>query len=87
MICAIFAKSSSQWRAGTRKAFLPLALRGDSSNAKIKEEKEKKRVDYLKQVVSTVGSNSIVRFGILDERALARKCRVSDTVCALWTDE
>ncbi|KAH9932705.1 uncharacterized protein BXZ73DRAFT_101247 [Epithele typhae] len=69
MLCAIFAKSSANWRAALRKAFLPQALVGDSATASVKAAKEQSRTLYLQAVVPGVSAANVVRFSLLDRSA------------------
>ena len=62
-LCAIFAKSSGNWRNVIRKAFIPEDIVGDTP------EKEALRVAHIKKAVPGVTENTVVRFSILDRRA------------------
>ena len=61
-LCAIFAKSSGNWRNVIRKAFLPEDIVGDTP------EKEAARVAHVKKAVPGVTENTVVRFALLDRR-------------------
>ncbi|KAM5545045.1 hypothetical protein V8D89_001156 [Ganoderma adspersum] len=61
-LCAIFAKSSGNWRNVIRKAFIPEDIVGDTP------EKEALRVAHVKKAVPGVTENAVVRFSILDRR-------------------
>ncbi|KAM5541309.1 hypothetical protein V8D89_004863 [Ganoderma adspersum] len=59
-LCAIYAKSSQNWRIAIRKAFIETALVGPS--------REKKRIEHIKQAVPGVHAESVVKFALLDLR-------------------
>ena len=65
-LCAIFAKSSGNWRNVIRKAFVPEVLVGDSSNAVRKAALEKARLDHIKAAIPGVSASSVVKFSLLD---------------------
>ena len=65
-LCAIFAKSSGNWRNVIRKAFVPEVLVGDSSNAVMKAALEKARLDHIKAAIPGVSASSVVKFSLLD---------------------
>ena len=67
-MCAIFAKSSKNWRDAIRKAFLPVRLRGDSADPTGKARFENARLSYVRQVVPGVSTPNVVRFAVLEER-------------------
>ena len=64
-MCAIFVKSSGNWRNTIRKVFLPDKLVIDSSDPKLKADKENARLEYIK-VVPGVSAASVVRFSLLN---------------------
>ena len=53
-LCAIFAKSSANWRTAIRKAFIPENLVGDSANAAKKAQLENARLAHVTQAVPGV---------------------------------
>ena len=53
-LCAIFAKSSANWRTALRKVFLPEVLVGDSFDPAKKAAKETSRTLYINQVMPGV---------------------------------
>ncbi|KAI1785843.1 hypothetical protein LXA43DRAFT_100295 [Ganoderma leucocontextum] len=65
-LCAIFAKSSSNWRTALRKAFIPETLVGDSSNAAKKKQLEDARIAHIKTAVPGVSATSVVKFSLLN---------------------
>ena len=67
-LCAIFAKSSGNWRNVIRKAFIPENLVGDSANATRKAELENARLDYIRRVIPGVSASSVVKFSLLDRK-------------------
>ena len=67
-LCAIFAKSSGNWRNVIRKAFIPENLVGDSSIATKKKELEDARLAHIKAAVPGVSAASVVKFSLLDRK-------------------
>ena len=65
-LCAIFAKSSSNWRTALRKSFIPENLVGDSSNAAKKKQLEDARIAHIKTAVPGVSATSVVKFSLLN---------------------
>ena len=65
-LCAIFAKSSANWRTALRKSFIPENLVGDSSNAAKKKQLEDARLDHVKKAVPGVSASSVVKFSLLN---------------------
>ena len=65
-LCAIFAKSSSNWRTALRKSFIPENLVGDSSNAAKKKQLEDARIAHIKKAVPGVSATSVVKFSLLN---------------------
>jgi hypothetical protein len=65
-LCAIFAKSSPNWRIVIRKAFIPENLVGDNSNPTRKAQLEDARLAYIRRVVPGVSATSVVKFSLLD---------------------
>ena len=67
-LCAIFAKSSANWRTAIRKAFIPENLVGDSANAAKKAQLENARLAHVTQAVPGVSAASVVKFSLLDRK-------------------
>jgi hypothetical protein len=65
-LCAIFAKSSPNWRIVIRKAFIPENLVGDNSNPTRKAQLEDARLAYNRRVIPGVSATSVVKFSLLD---------------------
>jgi hypothetical protein len=65
-LCAIFAKSSANWRTVIRKAFIPENLVGDSSSATKKAALENARLAHIKTAVPGVSSTSVVKLSLLN---------------------
>ncbi|KAH9913569.1 uncharacterized protein BXZ73DRAFT_55449, partial [Epithele typhae] len=85
MLCAIFAKSSDNWRTAIRKAFLPENLVGDSSTPSVKAAKETSRTLYLQAVVPGVSAENVVRFSLLDRNAGTGQLVLSSGITNLFT--
>ena len=65
-LCAIFAKSSDNWRTAIRKAFIPENLVGDSSDPQTKDTLEQARLNHIAQAVPGVCAAAVVKFSLLD---------------------
>ena len=65
-LCAIFAKSSGNWRNVIRKAFFDNALVKDSSNPAQSAQLEQARIQHIKQFLPGVSATNVVRFGTFD---------------------
>ncbi|KAH9934480.1 uncharacterized protein BXZ73DRAFT_45745, partial [Epithele typhae] len=85
VLCAIFAKSSANWRTAVRKAFLPEALVGDSATASVKAAKETSRTLYLKSVVPGVSAANVVRFSLLNRSTKTGQLVLPAGVTSLFT--
>ncbi|KAH9914005.1 uncharacterized protein B0H18DRAFT_1125868 [Fomitopsis serialis] len=66
-VCAIFARSSDDWRNGITKVFIPNELVGDAEDKTEKAKWEKNRVTYLKKEATGVPTKSIVRISRIDK--------------------
>ena len=71
-LCAIFAKSSANWRTAVHKAFIPEDLVGDSADATQKAELEQARLDHVAQAVPGVNATEVVKFSLLDRQSAWR---------------
>ena len=65
-LCAIFALDTDEWRKNVRKIFVPQSLRGDSKTESIKVAKENARIAYVKQVVTDLPQEQVVRVALFD---------------------
>ena len=68
-LCAIFAKSSSDWRTKIHKAFIPESIVKDDANAALKAQLENRRLSYLTQVIPGVDPKSVVKFSLFDHES------------------
>lgn len=83
-LCAIFAKSSSNWRTAIRKAFIPENLVGDSSDAAKKKQLEDARIEHIKTAVPGVSATSVVKFSLLNRQSVFPLSLLR--VIITWTD-
>ena len=65
-LCAIFAKSSGNWRQVIRKAFFADNLVKDSSDPVKSAQFEQARLQHLQQVMPGVSAANVVKFATLD---------------------
>ena len=68
-LCAIFAKSSSDWRTKIYKAFIPESIVKDNKEPALKAQLENRRLSYLTQVIPGVDPKSVVKFALLDRES------------------
>ncbi|EPS94152.1 hypothetical protein FOMPIDRAFT_117535 [Fomitopsis schrenkii] len=66
-VCAIFARSSNEWRNEITKVFIPDMLVGDAGDKKRRAEHEAHRASYLKHIVPNVPTQNIVKISRLDK--------------------
>ncbi|KAJ6577590.1 hypothetical protein B0H19DRAFT_564102 [Mycena capillaripes] len=65
-VCAIFAKSSLNWRTAIRKAFIPRDLVRDASDPTKKAQYEDARLAYIQRAIPGVSATNVVKFSLLD---------------------
>ena len=91
-LCAIFAKSSGNWRNVIRKAFFDNALVKDSSNPAQSAQLEQARLQHIQQFMPGVSATNVVKFALLGRNAnstyhhpftLARRAAVEPRTAAL----
>ena len=68
-LCAIFAKSSGNWRNVIRKAFFDNALVKDSSNPTQSAQFEQARLQHIQQFMPGVSATNVVKFALLGRNA------------------
>lgn len=74
-LCAIFARSSGNWRNVIRKAFIPEDLVGDSSDKAKATTLENTRLDHIKRAIPGVNAESVVKFALFDRKSTCRDYR------------
>ena len=65
-LCAIFAKSSGNWRNVIRKAFFADNLVDDSGNPALSAQLEQARIQHIKQFLPGVSAENVVKFALFD---------------------
>ena len=65
-LCAIFAKSSDNWRIAIRKAFFADNLVKDSSDPVKSAQFEQARLQHIQQFMPGVSAVNVVKFATLD---------------------
>ena len=65
-LCAIFAKSSGNWRNVIRKAFFADNLVDASGDPALSAQLEQARIQHIKQFLPGVSATNVVRFGTFD---------------------
>ena len=68
-LCAVFARSSGNWRNFIRKAFIPEGLVGDSSDKTRAAALENARLAHIKTAVPGVTPASVVKFALFDRKS------------------
>ena len=67
-LCAIFAKSSGNWRNVIRKAFFADNLVDDSGDPALSAQLEQARIQHIKQFLPGVSAENVVKFALFDRR-------------------
>lgn len=79
-LCAIFAKSSSNWRTKIHKAFIPESIVKDDKEPGLKAQLENRRLSYITQVIPGVDPKSVVKFALFDRKS----AYISSLVAKRW---
>ena len=74
-LCAIFARSSGNWRNVIRKAFIPESLVGDSADKARAQALENARLDHIRKAVPGVTPESVVKFALFNRRSACLRFR------------
>ena len=72
-LCAVFARSSGNWRNFIRKAFIPEDLVGDSSDKTKAAGLENARLAHIKTAVPGVTPASVVKFALFDRKSASER--------------
>ncbi|PIL32791.1 hypothetical protein GSI_04908 [Ganoderma sinense ZZ0214-1] len=79
-LCAIFAKSSGNWRNFIRKAFIPENLVGDSSDKTKAAALENARLGHIRTAVPGVTPASVVKFALFDRKKKSGQMVLPQTI-------
>ncbi|KAI1785272.1 hypothetical protein LXA43DRAFT_147172 [Ganoderma leucocontextum] len=84
-LCAVFARSSGNWRNVVRKAFIPENLVGDASDKAKAEALENARIDHVKQAVPGVNAESVVKFALFDRKIKSGQMVIPESIGSQFT--